>query len=40
VVFDDIRWSEGMMRAWEGICADGRASMTVSLGAVGLCLFE
>jgi predicted O-methyltransferase YrrM len=40
VVFDDIRWSEGMMRAWEGICADGRVSMAVSLGAVGLCLFD
>lgn len=40
VVFDDILWSDGMMRAWEGICADGRASLAVPMDRFGLCLFD
>lgn len=38
LIFDDIRWSPGMWRAWEKICQDRRAGFCVDLNKVGLCL--
>lgn len=35
-VFDDIRWSEGMLRAWTQLRADPRLDITVDLGSIGL----
>ena len=35
-VFDDIRWSEGMLRAWTELRADKRLDITVDLGSMGL----
>lgn len=35
-VFDDIRWSEGMLRAWAQLRADPRLDITVDLGSIGL----
>jgi predicted O-methyltransferase YrrM len=36
-VFDDIRWSDGMRRAWAALQADERFALTVDLGTMGLC---
>ena len=38
VVFDDIRWSDGMERAWSRIIADPRVHVAVDLSSVGVCL--
>lgn len=38
LVFDDITWSPGMVRAWEKVAADPRVRAAVSLRAVGLCV--
>ena len=38
VVFDDISWSEGMVRAWVAIRADRRVRVAVDLGSVGVCV--
>ena len=35
-VFDDIRWSEGMLRACDQLRADPRLDITVDLGSMGL----
>jgi predicted O-methyltransferase YrrM len=40
LIFDDIKWSEGMNAAWDRISRDPRVGATVDLGPVGLCLFE
>ena len=37
IVFDDIRWSDGMARAWERIVADERIAVGVSLDRMGIC---
>ncbi len=37
VVFDDIRWSAGMTRAWQRIVEHARCSISVDLGPIGLC---
>jgi predicted O-methyltransferase YrrM len=37
-VFDDIRWSEGMERAWAALRADPRVRLAVDLYTVGLCV--
>jgi predicted O-methyltransferase YrrM len=29
IVFDDIYWSKGMMRAWKKICADSRIELSL-----------
>ena len=29
IVFDDIYWSKGMMRAWKKICADARIELSL-----------
>jgi predicted O-methyltransferase YrrM len=36
-VFDDIRWSEGMERAWAALQADERVALAVDLYSVGIC---
>lgn len=38
VVFDDIRWSEGMERAWTSLRADPRVSVVVDIDRVGICV--
>jgi predicted O-methyltransferase YrrM len=38
VVFDDIRWSEGMERAWSAILADRRVVVAIDLESVGVCV--
>lgn len=36
LVLDDIRWSEGMSRAWDEICAHPTAEAVVDLGRTGI----
>ena len=36
-IFDDIRWSEGMKKAWSRIQSDERLGVTVDLSSVGVC---
>lgn len=40
VVFDDINWSEGMLRAWNEICLDPRVRVSVDLWKMGIVLFR
>jgi hypothetical protein len=35
-VFDDIRWSDGMLRAWERIADDPRVALAVDLDRYGV----
>jgi predicted O-methyltransferase YrrM len=35
-VFDDIRWSPGMQRAWAQLCEDERFGLTVNLSTMGV----
>lgn len=37
-VFDDIRWSDGMRRAWAALQADERFALTVDVGTMGMCV--
>jgi predicted O-methyltransferase YrrM len=37
-VFDDIRWSEGMKKAWSQIQSDDRLGLIVNLCSVGVCV--
>lgn len=37
-VFDDIRWSEGMIKAWSELQQDERISLAVDLNSMGLCV--
>ena len=39
-VFDDIRWSEGMERAWSQLRRDPRVALSVDLESVGLCVVK
>ncbi len=36
-VFDDIRWSDGMKKAWAEIQRDDRLGVLVDLSTVGVC---
>jgi predicted O-methyltransferase YrrM len=36
LVFDDIRWSDGMRRAWKSLTEDSRTALAVDLGRMGL----
>lgn len=38
VVFDDIRWSDGMERAWAAVVAEPRVHVAVDLTSVGVCV--
>jgi predicted O-methyltransferase YrrM len=37
LIFDDIRWSDGMKAAWRSISNDARVDLAVDLGALGAC---
>lgn len=37
LVFDDIRWSEGMHLSWKHIEEDKRVKISLNMGAVGIC---
>jgi predicted O-methyltransferase YrrM len=37
-IFDDIRWSEGMERAWSEIQKDHRFEIAVDLNSMGICI--
>ena len=37
-VFDDIRWSDGMKKAWSKIQSDERLGLIVDLSSVGVCV--
>jgi predicted O-methyltransferase YrrM len=38
VVFDDIRWSDGMARAWNAIRNDPKVCRSLSIGDFGICI--
>lgn len=38
LVFDDIRWSDGMQRAWQAISAHERVEIAVDMVHLGLCV--
>ena len=38
VVFDDIRWSEDMLRAWNVICEDSLFNIKVDMEELGICI--
>jgi predicted O-methyltransferase YrrM len=37
-IFDDIRWSEGMKKAWRALCSDPRVTIAVDLRSIGICI--
>ncbi|MEM7411441.1 MAG: class I SAM-dependent methyltransferase [Myxococcota bacterium] len=37
-VFDDIRWSTGMEKAWADVCRDERVAIALDLDRVGVCV--
>lgn len=37
-IFDDIRWSQGMRRAWAKLREDERFALVVDVGVLGLCV--
>ncbi|NET38254.1 MAG: class I SAM-dependent methyltransferase [Cyanothece sp. SIO1E1] len=39
-IFDDIRWSSGMWRAWNQIKCDPRVVVAVDLDDIGLCIAQ
>ena len=40
VVFDDIKWSDGMKRAWTSIADHPKVSIALDLGSAGVCIFD
>lgn len=40
IVFDDIRWSKGMRRAWRCLQRDDRLSLVADLTSVGICVLQ
>jgi predicted O-methyltransferase YrrM len=40
MMFDDIRWSQGMFEAWKDICSHKSIGISVDLGAMGLCVVK
>lgn len=40
LVFDDIRWSEGMKEAWQIICKDPRVTVSIDLFFLGIVFFR
>lgn len=40
IVFDDIRWSEGMLRTWKTIIATEVKKITVDLKDIGICVID
>ncbi|MGX1307377.1 putative O-methyltransferase YrrM [Amorphus suaedae] len=39
-VYDDIRWSEGMKRAWASVCDDPRFSVVIDLYQMGIAIYS
>lgn len=37
-VYDDIRWSDGMRKAWKQLCKDSRFGWVIDLQTVGICI--
>lgn len=40
IVFDDIKWSEGMRRAWSEIETDGRVAASIDLLMIGIAIVK
>ena len=40
VVFDDIRWSDGMERAWKHIVQQSAVAVSVDLHQIGICVYR
>lgn len=40
ILFDDIRWSRGMARAWERISVNPRVALAADLHGLGLCVLR
>ena len=40
IVFDDIRWSRGMWKAWNTVRQQAGLSCTLDLGRLGICLCD
>ncbi len=40
LVFDDIRWSKGMKRAWKTLINDARFKYTIDLFKIGICIIS
>jgi len=40
MIFDDIRWSAGMLRAWKRIAMDSNVSVAADLYSMGVVVFE
>jgi len=40
MMFDDIRWSHGMFKAWKTICTHKGIGISVDLGRMGLCVVK
>ena len=40
IIFDDIRWSKGMEKAWNNICNDENVSISIDLFDCGLVFFR
>src|SRR5438309_8315224 len=40
IVFDDIKWSDGMIEAWNSIIADKRITVSIDLGPIGICVIN
>ena len=40
MIFDDISWSEGMIRAWNTIIGDESVKVSLHLGSIGLCIID
>lgn len=40
VIFDDIHWSEGMLRAWDAIKKDSAVTLSIDLFFIGIILFK
>lgn len=40
IIFDDIRWSDGMEKAWNNICNDSNVSISIDLFNCGLAFFR
>lgn len=40
IIFDDIRWSDGMEKAWDTICNDSNVSISIDLFNCGLVFFR
>ena len=39
-IYDDIRWSDGMKRAWAAVCEDPRFSVVIDLYTMGLAVYS